>query len=90
MTNGFFDIFALCFCSDSYPTQQSGGGYQSRQPNPFAQQDNSAYEMTDYSVGNTGAGDSMSDFYTEVRSNYTDWATERPILLARFLPSKTA
>ncbi|KAF7295027.1 Aspartate aminotransferase [Mycena indigotica] len=74
--------------SNSYPTQASGGGgggggaggggYQSRRaPNPYAQQDDRAYEMSDVrdnsaqSYGTpmnaTSGGDSMSAFYTEAR-----------------------
>ncbi|KAF9069883.1 t-SNARE [Rhodocollybia butyracea] len=59
--------------SNSYPTQASGGdggGYQSRRPNPYAQQDG-AYEMTDVkdSKPNLGAGsDDMSSFYAEISS----------------------
>ncbi|KAJ7685077.1 syntaxin [Mycena polygramma] len=71
--------------SNSYPTQASGGGggyggggggYQSRAraQNPYAQQDDRAYEMSD--VNNSaplaapmgGGGDSMSAFYTEISS----------------------
>ncbi|KAJ7172590.1 syntaxin [Mycena filopes] len=79
--------------SNSYPTQASGGGggygggaaagggggYQSRRPNPYAQQDDRAYEMSDvnnsaaqYNApmggGGGGGGDSMSAFYTEISS----------------------
>lgn len=75
--------------SNSYPTQASGGGggygggggggggYQSRrQQNPYAQQDDRAYEMSDVkdssvhlSAPSGGAGgDSMSAFYTEISS----------------------
>lgn len=61
--------------SNSYPTQASGGGgYQSRRPNPYAQQDG-AYEMsevkdtrqTPYNGGGAG-GDSMNEFYSEISS----------------------
>ncbi|KAJ7774709.1 syntaxin [Mycena metata] len=70
--------------SNSYPTQASGGaaggggGYQSRRPNPYAQQDDRAYEMSDVKdnsaaqynapMGGGGGGDSMSAFYTEISS----------------------
>ncbi|KAJ7710021.1 t-SNARE [Mycena rosella] len=72
--------------SNSYPTQASGGGggggggggYQSRrQQNPYAQQDDRAYEMSDVKdssaqfsapSGGGGGGDSMSAFYTEISS----------------------
>jgi len=59
----------------SYPTQASGGGsYTGRRgPNPYAQQDNRAYEMSDVKESSTThlhdqgmAGDSMSAFYTEI------------------------
>jgi len=62
----------------SYPTQasdggyQSSGGYQVRRPNPFAQQDDSTYEMS--SVNQTplssgaGASGDMSVFYSEISS----------------------
>ena len=61
--------------SNSYPTQASGGvgGYQSRQ-NPFAGQDEPAYEMSDVkdSTSQLSAsiitGDTMSAFYSEVIS----------------------
>lgn len=57
---------------NSYPTQASGGEYQSRRPNPYAQQDSRSYEMAD--VTNSKAqlasatpppGD-MPAFYAEV------------------------
>ncbi|KAJ7470657.1 t-SNARE [Mycena latifolia] len=72
--------------SNSYPTQASGGGggyggggggggYQSRrQQNPYAQQDDRAYEMSDVKDSSvqlsapSGGGDSMSAFYTEISS----------------------
>ncbi|KAJ7046667.1 t-SNARE [Mycena alexandri] len=70
--------------SNSYPTQASGGaaggggGYQSRRPNPYAQQDDRTYEMSDVKdnsaaqynapMGGGGGGDSMSAFYTEISS----------------------
>uniref|UniRef100_A0A0W0FU27 t-SNARE coiled-coil homology domain-containing protein n=1 Tax=Moniliophthora roreri TaxID=221103 RepID=A0A0W0FU27_MONRR len=50
-----------------------GGGYQSRRPNPYAQQD-SSYEMSDVKDsstnfnGNMTGGDSMSAFYAEISS----------------------
>jgi syntaxin 1B/2/3 len=60
---------------NSYPTQaESGGdGYQSRRPNPYAQQD-ASYEMSEVkgSSGNYNAGggaDEMSAFYAEVSLN---------------------
>jgi hypothetical protein len=62
--------------SNSYPTQASGGvdgGYQSRQ-NPFAEQDEPAYEMSDVKDSTTQlsasivTGDTMSAFYSEVIS----------------------
>lgn len=71
-------------CSNSYPTQASGGGggygggggggggYQPRaRQNPYAQQDDRAYEMSDVKDNSVplapmgGGGDSMSTFYTE-------------------------
>ncbi|KAI0797718.1 t-SNARE [Abortiporus biennis] len=59
---------------DSYPMQSSGGGYQSRPPNPYAQQDDrSEYDPSkDASTINlvqpvtTGGSDSMSQFYGEI------------------------
>lgn len=60
----------------SYPSQGNGdnvGGYQSRRPNPYAQQDD-RYEMTDVSQGSNipltsgAAGDDMSAFYSEISS----------------------
>jgi len=66
--------------SNSYPTQASGGGgggYQSRrQQNPYAQQDDRSYEMSDVKDSSVqlnapmggGGGDSMSSFYTEISS----------------------
>jgi len=65
--------------SNSYPTQASGGGggYQPRrQPNPYAQQDDRSYEMSDVKDSQVqlnapsggGGGDSMSAFYTEISS----------------------
>jgi len=61
--------------TNSYPTQASGGvgGYQSRQ-NPFAGQDEPAYEMSDVkdSTSQLSAsivtGDTMSAFYSEISS----------------------
>ncbi|KIM80727.1 hypothetical protein PILCRDRAFT_821985 [Piloderma croceum F 1598] len=59
--------------NDSPPTPASGGGYQNRRPNPYAQQDDRSYEMS--SVKDSGAnmdapavGDGMSAFYTEISS----------------------
>ncbi|KAJ7740717.1 syntaxin [Mycena maculata] len=66
--------------SNSYPTQASGGGgggYQprARQQNPYAQQDDRSYEMSDVKDSSVqlnapsgGGGDSMSAFYTEISS----------------------
>jgi len=60
--------------TNSYPTQASGGGYQSRRANPYAQQDDRAYEMADVKDSTTqltpigGESDSMSAFYTEISS----------------------
>ncbi|KAJ6630682.1 t-SNARE [Mycena sp. CBHHK59/15] len=73
--------------TNSYPTQASGGGggggyggggggYQSRRAqNPYAQQDDRSYEMSDVQDSTTrfnssagGGGDSMSAFYTEISS----------------------
>ncbi|KAJ7285967.1 syntaxin [Mycena rebaudengoi] len=70
--------------TNSYPTQASGGGgggYQAapRRANPYAQQDDRSYEMSDvkdtsrYDApigggGGGGGGDSMSSFYTEISS----------------------
>ncbi|KAG6850528.1 hypothetical protein H0H93_012144 [Arthromyces matolae] len=58
--------------SPSYPTQASGGdgGYQSRRANPYAQQDDRAYEMSDVRDSRTqlapnSNGDSMAAFYSE-------------------------
>lgn len=54
----------------SYPPSNDGG-YQSRRPNPYAQQDD-RYEMTDVNQGSnipltsSVAGDDMSAFYSEV------------------------
>ncbi|KAF8163201.1 t-SNARE [Crassisporium funariophilum] len=61
--------------SNSYPTQASGEGYQSRRANPYAQQDNRAYEMADVRDSRTqlapvpaaSAGD-MPAFYSEISS----------------------
>ncbi|KAF7779084.1 hypothetical protein Agabi119p4_3429 [Agaricus bisporus var. burnettii] len=54
---------------NSSPTQASGGGYQSRRANPFAQQDAPYYEMSDVkdNVVVTTPGD-MSSFYGEIAS----------------------
>jgi len=71
--------------SNSYPTQASGGGggygggggggYQARRANPYAQQDDRSYEMSDVKDNSApmaapmgGGGDSMSAFYTEISS----------------------
>ncbi|KAF8894564.1 t-SNARE [Infundibulicybe gibba] len=57
--------------TNSYPTQASGGGYQRH--NPYAQQDDHSYEMSDVKdsnpqLGGGPGGDSMSAFYTEISS----------------------
>jgi len=56
----------------SYPTQASGGaseGYQTRRANPYAQQDDRDYEMSDVKNSRTGLTlDSMTDFYAEISS----------------------
>jgi hypothetical protein len=62
-------------CSSSYPTQASGGGYQSRRPNPYAQQDAPYYEMTDVKESAPTTPGDMSSFYKEVSTNL-------PVLLA--------
>ncbi|CAA7271800.1 unnamed protein product [Cyclocybe aegerita] len=65
--------------SNSYPTQASGnGGYQGRRTNPYAQQDDRAYEMSDVRDSRThlapstptggGGGGDMSAFYSEISS----------------------
>ncbi|KAG6814302.1 hypothetical protein H0H92_013427 [Tricholoma furcatifolium] len=63
--------------SPSYPTQASSGGasggYQSRRANPYAQQDDRAYEMSDVRDSRTelapnANGDGMAAFYTEISS----------------------
>ncbi|PFH50678.1 hypothetical protein AMATHDRAFT_75471 [Amanita thiersii Skay4041] len=60
--------------SNSYPTQASGGGYQPRRNNPYAQQDDDSYEMSDVKDSSThlapavGGGDSMAAFYSEISS----------------------
>lgn len=64
---------------NSYPTQASGdggNGYQTRRPNPYAQQDDRSYEMADVrdsrthltpaTPSGTGGGADMSAFYAEV------------------------
>jgi len=53
----------------SYPTQSGGG----RRQNPFAQQDEPSYEMSDVKDSTTNltagvGGDSMTDFYNEISS----------------------
>jgi len=59
---------------NSYPTQASGGGYESRRPNPYGQQDDHSYEMSDVKDSKThlasgdNVGDSMSAFYGEISS----------------------
>lgn len=68
---------------NSYPSQPDnagqggyGGGYgggNNRRANPYAQQDDRAYEMSDVRGSNTqltapGGGDSMADFYSEISS----------------------
>jgi len=65
--------------NNSYPTQasgggNSGGGYQ-RRANPYAQQDDRSYEMSDVRDNSAGqysapvnGGDSMSAFYAEISS----------------------
>ena len=56
--------------SNSYPTQASGGVGGGRRQNPYAQQDDRAYEMSDVKDSTTQltpiTGDSMSAFYSEV------------------------
>ncbi|KAG6911449.1 hypothetical protein DXG01_014523 [Tephrocybe rancida] len=59
----------------SYPTQASGGapsgGYQNRRANPYAQQDDRAYEMSDVKDSRTElapTGDGMANFYSEISS----------------------
>jgi len=65
--------------SNSYPTQASGnGGYQTRRPNPYAQQDDRSYEMNDVREsqthltpgggGGVGGGGDMTAFYSEISS----------------------
>jgi len=63
--------------TNSYPTQASGGantGYQGRRANPFSQEDDKAYEMSDVNNSKTQLtaigteSDSMSAFYTEISS----------------------
>lgn len=53
---------------NSYPTQPSSGGY-GRQ-NPYAQQDDRSYEMSDVKTVDTGGaiGGDMSAFYAEISS----------------------
>jgi hypothetical protein len=78
----FFFLYILCLHRNSYPMQASGNGgnaYQGgRRPNPYAQQDDRAYEMSDVrdstthlapaSPATAGGGD-MAAFYSEVRSS---------------------
>jgi len=55
--------------SNSYPTQVSSGGYQSRRNNPYNQRDDDSYEMSDVRDSTTHlapTGDSMSAFYAEI------------------------
>jgi syntaxin 1B/2/3 len=67
--------------SNSYPTQASGNnnGYQARRQNPYAQQDDRSYEMSDVresqtrlapasAAANGGGGGDMSAFYSEISS----------------------
>ncbi|KAG6818202.1 hypothetical protein H0H87_000107 [Tephrocybe sp. NHM501043] len=73
-----FDFKSVIFDSDypfspSYPTQASGGGYQSRRANPYAQQDDRAYEMSDVKDSRSELtanvnGDGMANFYSEISS----------------------
>jgi len=59
---------------NSYPAAAGGGGgYQSRRPNPYAQQDDRSYEMSSVkdngtNLGAPAVGDGMSAFYTEISS----------------------
>jgi syntaxin 1B/2/3 len=81
--NYYYEDIDRATYSNSYPTQASGGGgyqssdgYQPRRPNPYAQQDDSSYEMSSVSQtplyngggGGGGGGDSgdMSNFFSEV------------------------
>lgn len=88
--------------SNSYPTQASGGaagagGYQSRRTNPYAQQDDHSYEMSDVKDSTThlaptqaaGGGDGMSAFYTEVRLLQNPHCSLRLNLSGRYPLSKT-
>jgi len=55
--------------SNSYPTQVSSGGYQSRRNNPYNQRDDDSYEMSDVKDSTTHlapTGDNMSAFYAEI------------------------
>jgi len=58
--------------TNSYPTQASGGGggYQNRRANPYAQQDDRAYEMSDVkdSTPEVNTSGDMSAFYSEISS----------------------
>jgi len=64
--------------SNSYPTQASGPGYQGRRPNPYSQQDDRSYEMSDVRDSRTrlapntpasaAPGGDMSSFYSEISS----------------------
>jgi len=86
-------IFAR-YHSNSHPAPASGGGYQTRRPNPYAQQDDRSYEMSSVkdsgaNVGPPAVGDGMSAFYTEVRlPNFRGGSYQT--LGVRFLPSKIA
>ena len=88
------------FCSSSYPTQRSDGGYPRRQ-NPYAQQDdNPSYEMSDVVNPSTAhltsnmAGDNMATFYDEVEPSecheQLSQLTNVIALLCRFHPFKIA
>ncbi|EGN95390.1 hypothetical protein SERLA73DRAFT_186342 [Serpula lacrymans var. lacrymans S7.3] len=59
--------------TNSYPTQSSAGYQSRRAANPFAQQDDHAYEMAEVKESSTtnltaDMGDSMSAFYAEISS----------------------
>lgn len=67
------------FRNNSYPTQASGngGGYQGRRPNPYAQQDDRNYEMSDVAgsqthltTTTTAVGGDMGSFYSEVQHQH--------------------
>jgi len=71
--------------SNSYPTPASGNGYQQvRRANPFAQQDDHSFEMSDVRDSRThlapttvatGGGGDMSAFYREISSIQDDLRT---------------